>query len=148
MDALPDTLIVRASKAIRAIERLCSHQDLNGSGVNYFDRIFASVVEMMERPNLTGRNMDDAVGYILVTHRLDSLNFDAEEVDSFRNGLLAALIHLRIVLDDLNPYVHGRLMYRYRERRGQQSVILQLHNERSAQDARVLSDTYRRPALL
>ena len=132
MDVLPDTLTVRVSKAIKDVDRICSHQDLGGQGLKYFDRIMGSMVEMLERPNLTGKLLDDAVGYILVTHRLNDLTFGEDDLWSFRLSLTSGLIHLRQVFDDLNPYVHGRLVYRYKERRGQQSVILQLHTQRPA----------------
>lgn len=137
MDVLPDTLTVRASKAIKDVERICNHQDLGGQGLNYFDRIMGSMVDMLERPNLTGKLLDDAVGYILVTHRLNDLTIEEDDMWSFRLSLTSGLIHLRQVFDDLNPYVHGRLVYRYKERRGQQSVILQLHIQRPAAHAGV-----------
>ena len=137
MDDLPAILIVRASKAVKSICRICSHEDLGGQGLDYFDRLMADVVDMLERPNLTGRLLDDAVSYILATHHLSDLTFGEDDVWSFRIGLSAALISLRQVFQDLNPYVHGRLPYRYKERRGQQSVILQLHQPRAEVQASV-----------
>lgn len=143
MDVFPDTLTVRATKAIQSVDRICSHQDLNGGGVTYFHRIFADLVEMLERPTLTGKCMDDAVAYILVKHHLNDISFEQEDVESFRMGLTAALFHLRHVFDELNPYVHGRLVYRYRQRRGLESVILQLHTERPEAYAGVRGDSNR-----
>lgn len=122
MDYGPAFLIVRLDRIIKPLKRLSTHQDLETLNL---DHVLSDMIQLVDRPHLTGRKLVDGVRWLLEVHRLGELYIEHEDYEEFYNCFYACLIHLRENLDALNPYVNGRLGYRYKERRGLQSVILE-----------------------
>ena len=122
MNHPPRYIVVRLDRVTRALDRLLKNPNLPTMDV---DAILSGMVEAVERPNLTGRGLADAVMWLLQSHGLRDIHLEQWDCDEAEHCFMACLIHLRERLRDLNPYINGRLNYRYKERRGLQSAILE-----------------------
>jgi len=119
---LPDLLIVRLDRPLRSLVRLSKNYRLPILSV---DRMLADLVYAQEKPNLTGQGMEDAVLWLLQNHGIGDIHIEEDDYHEAAMCFSDCLIYLRESFRALNPYVNGRLGYRYKERRGLQSVILE-----------------------
>lgn len=122
MNHFPKYLIIRLTGPLKGLDHLEAHNTLPTLDV---DAILSSMVGMLEKPNLTGRTFDDAVNWLLDIHGLRELHVEEEDYDEAQSCFRSCLIVMRNELHALNPYIDGRLTYRFKERRGLQSAILE-----------------------
>lgn len=122
MNQLPVFLIVRLDRILKILTRLATNQHLP---VLNIDRMLADLIKAQYKPNLTGQRFEDAVLWMLSSHGLSEVYIEQDDYDEAAMVFSASLLYLREQFSALNPYVNGRLAYRYKERRGLQSVILE-----------------------
>lgn len=122
MNHPPVFLIVRLDKPLKSLSRLITNQYLP---VLDIDALLRDLIKAQDKPNLTGQRFEDAVLWLLSNHGLNEIYIEQSDYDEAAMCFSECLIHLRESFRVLNPYVNGRLGYRYKERRGLQSVLLQ-----------------------
>ena len=122
MSLFPKHLIISMERALFLLDELAGNQDLPMLDL---DAIVSSLVEMLERPNLTGRKLQDAVQWLLEANCLNDMGLGIEEADEAEACFYTCLILMRQDLQTINPYTNGQLLYRFKERHGQHAVILE-----------------------
>ena len=125
MSPLPRYLIVDMHWILPSLDRLVSNAELPTIDL---DAILSGMVELVGRPGLTGRLLDDAVRWLLTEHGLNSLHLEDEDAEQAQASFYACLIIMSQDLQSLNPYIDGRLPYRYKERHGHHAAIFEKYD--------------------
>lgn len=123
MNLFPKHLVISVTQPMRWLDNLADNDELP---VLDLDAIASSLIELLERPSLlTGRQLDDAVTWLLEANGLSSAEVGEELGKEAKSCFYACLIIMRQDLQTLNPYTDGQLLYRYKERHGDHAVILE-----------------------
>lgn len=91
------------------------------------EAVLSGMVELLEKPNLTGVTLDLAVNWILHSHGLTHADLAPSVRECARGLVYAGLMTLQCQLTTVNPYIDGMLPYRLKKIHGQHNVILE-HN--------------------
>lgn len=125
MLTLPKYLIIDISLTMIPLEQMC--KDTRYPTIDA-DSVLSCMFEALEKPNLTGKPLDDAVAWMLQAHGLTSVHLH-QKVRAKASGLFyLCFLLLRHELTAINPYHNGRLHYYYKMRHGQKNVILERYN--------------------
>lgn len=89
------------------------------------EAVLSGMLELLEKPNLTGVMLDQAVNWILHSHGLTHADLSPVPRERARGLVYAGLITLQQQLIAVNPYIDGLLPYKLKKIHGQHNVILE-----------------------
>lgn len=118
----PKRLVVDVKQPLRLLDKLAGNQALPTLDL---DAILSSLVELLERPNLTGRKLQDAVQWLLEANGLNDTEIEIEDADEAKACFYTCLILMRQDLQTINPYTNSQLCYRFKERHNGHAIILE-----------------------
>lgn len=118
-------LIVDIHEALIPLEKLADDPELPTLDL---EAILSGMIQVMEKPNLTGKCLDDAVKWLLQTHGLTSAQLDDSIAEHVRAIMYFCLLVIRRQFLLLNPYLNGHLPYHHKRRHGQRNVLLEYNS--------------------
>jgi hypothetical protein len=116
MNQLPKYIIVDLKVVFQRLDKLSTID---------IDSLLSGMVQAIQEPNLTEPQLIDVQQWLLVNHHLSDMCLEIEDMDEAEVCIYECLDSLRESMKVINPYINGKLPYRYKERRGQRNAILQ-----------------------
>lgn len=119
---VPVYLVLNIDETLKLLSRLQCIADLP---IIDTEAILSGMIELLEKPNLTGVTLDLAVNWILHSHGLTHADLSPSTRERARGLVYAALLVLQLQLVTVNPYIDGMLPYRLKKIHGQHNVVLE-----------------------